>query len=228
MQHITRQIAENVWAILTYEEAWKSFINNYVVARGDRFLLIDTNLRKYRQYLQQSLKEIGATDDRIEQIYFTHRHADHIGNAEIFPSRNNWIHLEDFFELDDFSQTLFGHTFTGKAGEVPKLYFKQLASHTEGSVAFFDPESRICFIGDHLCFFAEPIGGVVGYEAERRTAYLAFVRKWKAQEPQKVDAFREGLELIREWPIEMLATGHGPILQGEIDPFLQQVIQELA
>ena len=228
MQHVTRQIAENVWAILTYEEAWKSFINNYVVAKGDRFLLIDTNLRKYRGYLQQSLSQIGATDNRIEQIYFTHRHADHIGNAEMFPSRNNWIHLEDFFELDDFSQTLFGHTFTGKAGEVPKLYFKQLASHTEGSVAFFDPESRICFIGDHLCFFSEPIGGVVGYEAERRTAYLEFVRKWKAQEPQKVDAFREGLELIREWPIEMLATGHGPILQGEIDPFLQQVIQELA
>ncbi|WP_134683047.1 MBL fold metallo-hydrolase [Brevibacillus migulae] len=227
MQHVTRKIAEHVWAILTYEEAWKSFINNYVIARGDHFLLIDTNLRKHREYFVRSLKEIGATEARIEHIYFTHRHADHIGNAELFPSRNNWIHLEDFFELDDFSQTLFGHTFTGKAGEVSKLLFKQLPSHTAGSVAFFDPQSKICFLGDHLCFFAAPIGGVVGYEEDRRLSYLEFVRKWKDQEPQKVAAFREGLELIREWPIEMLATGHGPILQGEIDPFLQQVIQEL-
>lgn len=227
-QHVTRQIAGNVWAILTYEEAWKSFINNYVIAKGDEILLIDTNLRKFRTYFQQMLLEIGATPERIAHVFFTHRHADHIGNAELFPSRNNWIHLEDFFELDDFSQTLFGHTFTGKSGEIHKLQFKHIDTHTEGSVAFFEPENKICFIGDVLCFFAEPLGEVVGHETKRRSAYLTFVRKWREQEPQKVTALREGLESIRQWPMEMLATGHGPILHGEIDLFLQQVIRELS
>lgn len=227
MPHVTTQIAENVWAIITYEEAWKSYINNYVIAKGNRFLLIDTNLRKFRPYLQQALQSIGAAPELIEHVYFTHRHADHIGNAELFPSRNNWIHLHDYFELDDFSQTLFGHTFTGAAGDLNKLQYKQLPFHTEGSVAFFDPDSRVCFIGDHLCFFAEPLGETVGYEAERREAYLRFVEKWKNQEPGKIAAFREGLEALLEWPIEWLATGHGPILKGEIPQFFHQVIQRL-
>ncbi|WP_241254736.1 MBL fold metallo-hydrolase [Brevibacillus sp. SYP-B805] len=227
MPHITRKIAEHVWAIITYEEAWKSFINNYVIARDDRFLLIDTNLRKHRPYVQQALQQIGVTEERIEQVFFTHRHPDHIGNAEMFPSRLNWIHLEDFFELDDFSQTLFGHTLTGKAGEVSGLSFKQLAAHTEGSVAYFDPASKICFIGDHLCFFAEPLGEVVGEEAERRAQYLRFIAKWKEQEPEKVAAFREGVEAVLEWPVQLLATGHGPILKGEIDLFLRAILTEL-
>jgi len=228
LPHVTTQIAENVWAIITYEEAWKSYINNYVVAKGNRFLLIDTNLRKFRLYLQQALQSIGASPELIEHVFYTHRHADHIGNAELFPSRNNWIHLHDYFELDDFSQTLFGHTFTGGVGDLNKLQYKQLPFHTEGSVAFFDPDSGVCFIGDHLCFFAEPLGEIVGYEAERREAFLHFVDKWKTQEPEKVAAFREGLEALLEWPIELLATGHGPILKGEITPFFQQVLQRLS
>lgn len=225
LEHITQKITDHVWAVLTYEESWKTYINNYVIARGDQFLLIDTNLRKHRTYLQQALKQIGVTDERREHVYFTHRHADHIGNAELFPSRTNWIHLEDFFELDDFSQTLFGHTFTGKAGEVPRLFFKQLSSHTEGSVAFFDVNSRTCFTGDHLSFFGGPVlQSAVGFAQETRDWYLTYVQKWREKEPEKMEAFREGVELIRQWPIEYLATGHGTVLHGDIDTFLQQVL----
>lgn len=224
MTNVTRQIADCTWAILTYEDAWKSHINSYVIAKKDVFVLIDSHLRKHRPYFQQALQQIGARDERIEHVFFTHRHADHIGNADLFPSRNNWIHLDDFYELDDFSQTLFGHTFTGSGGDVPHLQFRQLPLHTEGSVAFYDPETKVCFAGDHLCFFAAPLGNVVGYEPERRDAYLEFVRKWKEQEPEKAEAFAEGVETLLDWPIELLATGHGPILKGDITAFLQQTV----
>ncbi|MBO8163252.1 MAG: MBL fold metallo-hydrolase [Brevibacillus sp.] len=227
MTNVTYQIAPNVWAILTYEESWKSYINNYVIKKGQSFLLIDTNLRKHRSYLLSALEQIGATHDKIDQVYCTHRHPDHIGNVELFPSRNNWIHLEDYFELDDFSQTLFGHTFTGKGGELSPLYYRHLPSHTQGSVAFFDPESRVCFIGDHLCFFGQPLGAGIGYEAERREAFLRFLNKWNSQEPEKVRSFADGIRSIIHWPIEVLATGHGPLLKGDILSFFGQILKEI-
>ncbi|WP_126427693.1 MBL fold metallo-hydrolase [Brevibacillus marinus] len=226
MENVTCQVAPNVWAILTYEASWKSYINNYVVQKGQSYLLIDTNLRKHRSYMQSALQQIGATNDKIEQVYCTHRHPDHIGNVELFPSRGNWIHLEDYFELDDFSQTLFGHTFTGSGGELPPLYFRHLPSHTAGSVAFLDPESRVCFIGDHLCFFGDPLGEVVGFAAERRAGFLRFLQKWNRQQPEQVKAFAAGIRSLMQWPIEYLATGHGPILKGEIIPFFEQILQE--
>lgn len=105
MTNVTEQIAESTWAILTYEEAWKSYINSYVIAKDDAFVLVDSHLRKHRPYFQQALVEIGVKPEQIAYVYFTHRHADHIGNADLFPSRHNWIHLEDYYELDDFSQT---------------------------------------------------------------------------------------------------------------------------
>jgi glyoxylase-like metal-dependent hydrolase (beta-lactamase superfamily II) len=220
----TTQLAGNVWAIITYEEAWKSYINSYVIVKNDTFLLIDSHLRKHRPYFQQALQQVGVTNLSQVQVYFTHRHADHIGNAEMFPSRNNWIHLEDYYELDDFSQTLFGHTFTGSGGDLPLLQFKHLPFHTEGSVAFFDAESKICFPGDHLCFFSAPLGQTVGYEAERRRELIKFLGKWKEQEPDRVEAFADGVRALLEWPAEMLATGHGPILKGDIQPFLKEIL----
>lgn len=223
MSNVIHKIAPRVWAILTYEDSWKSYINNYVVAKGNSFLLIDTNLRKHRTAFQNSLKEIGAVSDRIEHVYCTHRHPDHIGNIELFPSRNNWIHLEDYFELDDFSQTLFGHTFTGSGGEVPHLRFVHLPLHTNGSVAFFDEESGVCFIGDHLHFFGHPLGEGFGFAPECRQTYLTFVRKWSAREPKQMPPFVEGLRAVIKWSPRILATGHGPILKGDVTNFLKQV-----
>lgn len=117
MTNVVAPIADSTWAIITYEEAWKSYINSYVIKQGDAFVLIDSQLRKHRAFFQKSLEDIGASAEKIEYVYFTHRHPDHIGNADLFPSRINWIHLDDYYELDDFSQTMFGHTFTG-SGEI--------------------------------------------------------------------------------------------------------------
>jgi glyoxylase-like metal-dependent hydrolase (beta-lactamase superfamily II) len=224
MTNVIASIADSTWAIITYEEAWKSYINSYVIKQGDTYVLIDSHLRKHRDYLQQALQEIGVKSEKIEYVYFTHRHADHIGNADLFPSRNNWIHLDDYYELDDFSQTLFGHTFTGSGGDLPVLRFRQLSYHTEGSVAFFDPQSKICFAGDHLCFFELPLGQIVGNEPELRETYKQHIQRWVKEEPERALEYAEGLEILLDWPIEYLATGHGPILEGNVVHFLQELI----
>lgn len=223
----TVQIAHDVWSIITYEESWKSYINNYCLKKQDSYLLIDTNLRKHRAYFQESLHHLGATTETIDQVFCTHRHPDHIGNVEIFPSRNNWIHLDDYYDLDDFSQTLFGHTITGFKGEVSSLQYQLLPSHTSGSLAFFDPVTCVAFAGDHLSFFGDPIGQVIGYEEERRESFLRYVVKWKEQEWAKVKQFAEGIEALLSWPIEVLATGHGPILRGDIPQFLKTILQAI-
>ncbi|WP_279041917.1 MBL fold metallo-hydrolase [Brevibacillus borstelensis] len=224
MTNVTEQIAESTWAILTYEEAWKSYINSYVIAKDDAFVLVDSHLRKHRPYFQQALVEIGVKPEQIAYVYFTHRHADHIGNADLFPSRHNWIHLEDYYELDDFSQTFFGHTFTGTGGDLPCLRFRQVPFHTEGSVAFFDPDTKICFIGDHIHFGSTPWEQLVDYGTLQRDACRQFIQRCKDEEPEKAAGFAEGLEILLDWPIEYLATGHGPILRGDIAPFFQELI----
>lgn len=224
MTNVTAPIADSTWAIITYEEAWKSYINSYVIKQKDTFVVIDSHLRKHRDYFQQALAEIGAVPGKIDYVYFTHRGADRIGNADMFPSRNNWIHLDDYYELDDFSQTLFGHTFTGNGGDLPFLKFRQLGFHTEGSVAFFDPNSKVCFVGDHLRFTEMPLGAIVGREDEAREAYKRRIEEWAAKETERAGTYAEGLEILLNWPIEYLATGHGPILAGEIAPFLQELI----
>lgn len=225
MTNVTAPITDSTWAIITYEEAWKSYINSYVIKQGDAFVLIDSHLRKHRRYFQQALEDIGVKSEQVEYVYFTHRHADHIGNADLFPSRNNWIHLDDFYELDDFSQTLFGHTFTGNGGDLPLLQFRLLPFHTEGSVAFYDPQTKICFAGDHLCFSAMPLGEVVGKEEACRQAYKQQIQQLIKQEPDRAGPFADGLEILLNWPIEYLATGHGPILEKDIAPFLQELIE---
>ncbi|WP_103108665.1 MBL fold metallo-hydrolase [Brevibacillus reuszeri] len=226
MTNAIAPITDSTWAIITYEEAWNSFINSYVIQKGDAFVVIDSHLRKQRAYFQQALEEIGVKAEQIEYVYFTHRHADHIGNADLFPSRNNWIHLEDYYELDDFSQTLFGHTFTGTGGDLPVLRFRQLPFHTEGSVAFFDPQSKVCFVGDHLIFGESKaeLGQIVGTEDECRTAYKEYVKAFAQKEPERALTYVAGLEILLDWPIECLATGHGLIFQGEIVPFIQELI----
>lgn len=224
MNNVIAPIADSTWAIITYEETRKSHINSYVIKKGDGYVLIDSHLRKHRAYFQQALEEIGVRSDKIENIYYTHRHADHIGNADLFPSRNNWIHLDDYYELDDFSQTLFGHTFTGNSGDLPLLQFRQLPYHTEGSIAFFDPQSKICFSGDHLSFGGAPLGQMVGKEIDCREAYKKEVLRWIKTEPLRASGFADGLEILLNWPIEYLATGHGPILRGDVVPFLQELL----
>lgn len=224
MTNVVAPIADSTWAIITYEEAWKSYINSYVIKQGDTFVLIDSQLRKNRAFFQKSLEDIGVKPDKIEYVYFTHRHPDHIGNADLFPSRNNWIHLDDYYELDDFSQTLFGHTFTGSGGDVPSLRFRQLSYHTEGSVALFDPQTKVCFTGDHLCFPDSDLGSIVGEEPEVRDAYKQYILLWKTKEPERAIEYAEGLEILLDWPIEVLATGHGPILKGDVVSFIQEII----
>jgi len=224
LSNLTHQIAPNTWAIITYEQSWKSYINNYVIMKQDSCLLIDTNLRKHRGYLQQALNEIGVTNLNNVQVFCTHRHSDHIGNVELFRSSNNWIHLQDYFDLDDFSQTLFGHTFTGSEGEFADLQFKQLSFHTNGSVAFFDKETKTCFLGDHLSFFGAPIVDVIGYNQQRREEFYRFITKWKDQDKSQSEAFAEGIRSLLTWPIEILATGHGPILAQDIPDFFRQIL----
>jgi len=226
MTNAIAPITDSTWAIITYEESWNSYISSYVIKKGDAFVVIDSHLRKQRAYFQQALEEIGVKAEQIEYIYYTHRHADHIGNADLFPSRNNWIHLEDYYELDDFSQTIFGHTFTGSGGDLPVLRFRHLGFHTEGSVAFFDPLTKICFVGDHLIFGESKteLGQITGTEDERRAAYKEYVRILARKEPERALGYANGLEILMDWPIEYLATGHGLILKGEIVPYFQELI----
>ncbi|WP_139489515.1 MBL fold metallo-hydrolase [Brevibacillus dissolubilis] len=225
MTDVIHQIAPHVWAIITYEDTWKSYINSYVIQSDDKYLLIDTNMKKHRQTYLGALQELGVTQQNINGVYLTHRHSDHIGNVESFRTSNNWIHLHDFFELDDFSQTLFGHTFAGSKGDLSRLEYLNLSYHTEGSVVYFDRNSGTCFTGDHICFFGDPMDEVMGLQQVRREIFLESLDNRQKTEPERVEAFADGIRQMMEWPIEILATGHGAILKGDVHGFFGQILE---
>lgn len=64
----------------------------------------------------------------------------------------------------------------------------------------------------------------MGGEVDCRAAYQEQLKQWVAREPERAAEFTEGLKILQDWPIEYLATGHGPILHGEIKEFLQELI----
>ncbi len=59
--------------------------NCYVLERNHQYILIDTSTRIDRDLIEYQLKKIGVT--RLEAIYITHVHTDHVGNAAYFQKK---------------------------------------------------------------------------------------------------------------------------------------------
>jgi glyoxylase-like metal-dependent hydrolase (beta-lactamase superfamily II) len=74
------------------------FVNWYLVEEGGRFTLVDTGLPGYRHQLRALLSRLNTAVTDIEAILLTHRHPDHVGNAQRVSSEaaaSVWIHPDD-------------------------------------------------------------------------------------------------------------------------------------
>jgi glyoxylase-like metal-dependent hydrolase (beta-lactamase superfamily II) len=108
-----------------------------------------------------------------------------------------------------------------------------LGQHTPGSVAFYDPQSRALFCGDHVCFFGDPLpqDGPVSYAAELRQVTYDYFRDYM-HGPDRFDdrslaLFIAGLGALAGFEAEFLCTSHGAVLEGNIRPFLVR-LQEVS
>ena len=223
MQTVVEQIAPTVFGLAIWDEAWSSYNNAYAIVRDHGTILVDAWKLEHTTALRQVLQDIGLEPDGVEALILTHGHRDHIGGAALCADQPKWIHRADL-ELVPPDLRFGGWHDLPDAGEVLGLDCIHWGDHTPGSVALFDPTSKMLFAGDPICFFGEPLeqDRLVGTGTHLRAAFLEYVRSGQIwQDPRtSPDRFRAGLQRLRQFDAEYLATGHGLVLRGEIPEFL--------
>jgi len=144
---------------------WKLNVDSNVYFLEKEKVVIDTGPRAYRKDVELWLSKAIDFND-VEKVLFTHLHADHIGNFDLFPKAEFFASKE---EIECFKEDPFGTVLMEDIAEkFKKAELKELKDfgdlriiktpgHTKGSVCIFYEKERILFSGDTL-FFNKNIG----------------------------------------------------------------------
>ncbi|MGQ0550826.1 MAG: MBL fold metallo-hydrolase [Armatimonadota bacterium] len=241
------QVTSGVYALAVWDESWNSFNDCYVVVRENRTLLVDSGKAEHAAILADALRKLGKRTDDVVVLLATHGHGDHVGGAGSLARATRSVHEADWGLLDE---TLRGQFRPNVIQSAEALGFEcvLLGQHTSGSVALYDPHTKALFCGDHVCFFGRPLSGgrLVGEGAELREAFRDFVHWWSGawsngetrkqleedlarrgpedQERYNLHLFLDGVRTMRLFDALSLCTGHGSVLQGDINGFLSDLL----
>lgn len=230
MQHVIKEIADNLLAIALWDSSWNSYNNCYLIVRGNGFTLIDCCKSAQEDALLSALSEIDVDPSDVQKLVATHGHQDHVGTSDLFTHAEKWIHIGDKDLLSEEQCREF--RFLDQAyGTVCGLAFASLGHHTSGSIALYDSATQCLFCGDHIGFFGDelPAEGVLTFGKDLRAKTIDFVTNWAAspedRSKYRFDAFVDGLRVLRSFSgPNLLATGHGPVLRDQIPEFLDSVL----
>ena len=220
--------ADSSYAFLVWDSEIQSYINCYLLIRPPYNILIDAGKAQHLPAMLSALGSLNVTPEDVTHIIATHGHPDHIGGCTGFHFAHKQIHKDDTSLLTDaysaeFSPILFDY------GEVLGLKLLLLGQHTPGSIAIFDPHTKALFSGDHICFFGDalPKDGPVSSGNELRLITFKYFHEWMLGpdflDEENLSLFLKGLANMTTFQAETLCTGHGAILTGEINPFLEKL-----
>ena len=129
------------------ENCWKIKLKNfgsrvYVLKWEGKNIVVDTSSEQNREELIKNFEKLGILPEKIDIVILTHRHFDHIQNAEIFKNAKVYGSKEDFSEDE-------------KVLDANKLRIKGLKiiktpGHSRGGISIYVPELKILFSGDTL------------------------------------------------------------------------------
>lgn len=229
MKGLTARVTDGVVAFALWDEELSSYVNCYAIIQGSEVFMVDCGREPLARELVRLLQaEVGVSPDSVTGVITTHGHADHIGGSAVFSRAWKWIDALDIDRLPDEAREMFS-TDRGLLDKIEGLSVISLGQHTPGSVAFYYEPAGVLFAGDHICFFGVPIEGeLVSEGRETREMMRQFVAEWagdkEAREQQGYDPFMAGLHMLSGFPVGYLCTGHGPILSGDIQEFLKNLI----
>ena len=179
-----KKISDNVWKINVDS-------NVYVLLKEK--IVIDTGNRDFRNMLINSLKKI-INPEKIENVFFTHLHYDHIGNFDLFANSKFYASEEEINSLKD---NKLGTILNEEIADIFNIKLNKLESfnnfkiiktpgHTKGSVCILYKD--ILFSGDTL-FHNKKVGRV-----DLPTSMP--------------DKFQESLNTLTKYNFKILAPGH--------------------
>jgi glyoxylase-like metal-dependent hydrolase (beta-lactamase superfamily II) len=224
MENLFESVKENVYVLAIWDSTWNSYNNCYFIVQEDGITLIDSSKEEHSSYLVQALRQIGKTPEDVTLLLATHGHEDHVQGAAIFPNAKKYIHhqersLIEYPEPDEFDFTLLNR------GVIQNFEYFWVGHHTPGSLAFYHHPSKVLFTGDFLCFFGDPLSkdGLVSVGNDLRHEWLEFLRNGGV-EKDKLNGFLNGLRAMNAFDVEVMCTGHGGVLVGDIKSFISELL----
>jgi glyoxylase-like metal-dependent hydrolase (beta-lactamase superfamily II) len=208
-----------------------TWVNLYVLRRGEQTLLIDAGMNQYKAEIQKAFIQIGIEPGSVTHILITHGHRDHVEGVGLFPQAKKFCHAADLPMIARTLRSQFLPYAVVTSGEdlavqtIQDLDIIHVNTHSPGSVVLYDPISKTMFAGDFFCFWGEPLPGgeLVSYSTQTREESCQYVAEQAADGGLEFDNFMAGLKKLLPYHPEFFCTGHGVILQGDIHGFLRDL-----
>ncbi|WP_419954450.1 MBL fold metallo-hydrolase [Neobacillus niacini] len=224
MEYLFENVKENIYVLAIWDSKWNSYNNCYFIVQEDGITLIDSCKEEHSSYLVQALKLLGKTPEDVTLVLATHGHEDHVQGTVLFKNAKKYIHQQErslivYPEPDEF------HFELTDRGLIQEFDYFWVGHHTPGSLAFYHKPSRVLFTGDFLCFFGDPLSkdGLVSVGNDLRHEWLEFLRKGGVAKVQLND-FLQGLKAMNTFKVDVMCSGHGGVLVGEIESFISELL----
>lgn len=224
MDYLFEPVKENVYVLAIWDSNWNSYNNCYFILQDEGITLIDSSKEEHSLYLLEGLKQLGKSPEDVKLVLATHGHEDHVQGAAIFKNAKKYIHhqersLIEYAEPDEFDYDLLDQ------GAIQDFEYFWVGHHTPGSIAFYHLPSKVLFTGDFLCFFGDPLSkdGLVSVGNDLRHEWLEFLRNGGVAKDE-LNGFLKGLHAMNVFDIDVLCTGHGGVLVGDIKSFVSELL----
>jgi glyoxylase-like metal-dependent hydrolase (beta-lactamase superfamily II) len=234
MNYLLSQLVSGAYVVAIEDtHTWdvKSYTNIYVLQRQGQTILIDAGMKEYQPVIIEALAKIGVAPDQVTHVLLTHGHRDHADGASIFVNAKKYVHATDRYLLGTplasqfVSFTPLENNLLLSADDLSSIEGIHVNTHTPGSVALYDDLAKALFVGDFFCFFGEvlPEGKLVSYSDISRQGSCQYVADQAACGGEEFERFMLGLSKLLSYQPEFFCTGHGVVLQGEIQSFVNNL-----
>jgi glyoxylase-like metal-dependent hydrolase (beta-lactamase superfamily II) len=220
LDYIVEKVKEDIYAVAFWDSGWNSYNNCYLIVEEHGVTLIDTCKGKHSNLLLKALNDLGKTEDEVKLVLATHGHEDHIEGANMFKKAKKVIHAkEEGKGIMGFDPAL------ADRGTMHGFDYCRVGYHSPGSVIFYHRQSNVIFTGDFLCFFGDPLSkeGLVSKGDELRQAWVEYLQGGGVA-ASDLPVFLDGLKTIQGYDSDVMCTGHGGVLIGAINEFIEMLI----
>ena len=224
MDYLFEAVKENVYVLAIWDSNWNSYNNCYFIVQEDGITLIDSSKEAHSAYLVHALKQLGKSPEDVKLVLATHGHEDHVQGTAIFKNAKKYIHHQER-SLIEYPEPEHFHFDLSDRGVIQNVEYFWVGHHTPGSLAFYHQPSKVLFTGDFLCFFGDPLSkdGLVSAGNDLRHEWLEFLRNGGVAKDD-LNEFLKGLKAINDFDVDVMCTGHGGVLVGEIDSFVSELL----
>lgn len=232
MKKTVECITDNLYTLSYYDDSWQSYNNMYFYICNKDIGFVDSGKNEHKKVIGNVLNEFNRKVSDVSWFIATHGHKDHIGGCDIFTNAEKFIHRNDFNLLPNKFKLFFKDikNLDKVLNNVSRFEIIHLGHHTMGSIAVFDHELKVLFIGDHICFFGLPLSveGVVceGYDLRRKEKELIkqLIKDPKTYEKENLGLFFKKLKKLSKYNIKYLCTGHGIVIKNDVKRFIKEII----